>query len=128
MERMRIAVLDDFQNVALRMADWSPLDGRADITVFNDQLDDPAEVVARLAPFEIVCVMRERTPLTRAILERLPKLRLIVSTGPLNAPIDAEATSERGIEVLHTGYDPTPTVELTWALILASARHVVAEN
>ncbi len=65
---VRIAVLDDYQGVALQMADWSALDGRAVVTVFRDHLADPADVVARLQPFEVVCVMRERTPLPRAVL------------------------------------------------------------
>ena len=125
---MQIAVLDDYQDVALELADWSPLQARASITVFHDHLADADAIVARLQPFEIVCVMRERTPLTRALLERLPKLRLIVSTGPRNASIDVDAATERGVQVLHTGYFSAPTVELTWALILASARHLVAEN
>ena len=79
-ERFRIAVLDDYQNVALSLADWSALDERATVTVFNDHLADSDAVVERLQPFDIVCVMRERTPMTRAIIERLPKLRLIAST------------------------------------------------
>jgi phosphoglycerate dehydrogenase-like enzyme len=123
-----IAVLDDYQNVALSMADWSVLDGRATVTVFNDHLSDADAVVARLQPFDIVCVMRERTPMTRAIISRLPKLRLIASTAFRNASIDVEAAAERGIEVVHTGYSSTPTVEMTWALILASARNLVPEN
>jgi len=110
------------------MADWSPLAGRATITVFNDHLNDPDAVAARLAPFEVVCVMRERTPLTRAILERLPRLKLIASTGFVNASIDIQAAHERGIAVAHTGYESTPTIEMTWALILASARHVATES
>jgi phosphoglycerate dehydrogenase-like enzyme len=83
-ERFRIAVLDDYQNVALSLADWSVLDVRATVTVFNDHLADSDE---RLQPFDIVCVMRERTPMTRAIIERLPKLRLIASTATRNASI-----------------------------------------
>ena len=125
---VNIAVLDDYQNIALEMADWSSLDGRATITVFNDHLADPDPVVDRLLPFDVVCVMRERTPLPRAIIERLPRLKLIASTAFRNASIDIAAAAERGIEVMHTGYDSSPTVELTWALILASARHIVAEN
>ena len=123
-----IAVLDDYQNVALEMADWSSLDGRATITVFNDHLADPDQLVERLLPFDVVCVMRERTPLPRAIIERLPRLKLIASTGFRNASIDAVAASERGVAVMHTGYNSSPTIELTWALILASARQIVAEN
>ena len=125
---VKVAILDDYQNAALQMADWSPLAGRATITVFNDHLDDPDALAARLAPFEVVCVMRERTPLTRAILERLPRLKLIASTGFVNASIDIQAAHERGIAVAHTGYESTPTIEMTWALILASARHVAAES
>ena len=125
---VKVAILDDYQNAALQMADWSPLAGRATITVFNDHLDDPDALATRLAPFEVVCVMRERTPLTRAILERLPRLKLIASTGFVNASIDLQAARERGLAVAHTGYESTPTIEMTWALILASARHVAAES
>ena len=124
----KIAILDDYQNVARAMADWSILDGRAAITVFNDHLADADAVVARLQPFEIVCVMRERTPMTRDIIERLPNLRLIASTATVNASIDLVAAAERGVQVVHTGYSSAPTVELTWALILADARHLVTET
>ncbi len=124
----KVAVLDDYQNVALSLADWSALDGRATVTVFNDHLADPDAVVERLQPFDIVCVMRERTPMTRAIIERLPKLRLIASTAGRNASIDLKAAEERGVEIVHTGYSSAPTIELTWALILGSARNLVAEN
>jgi phosphoglycerate dehydrogenase-like enzyme len=127
-ERVRIAVLDDYQNVALSLAGWSMLEERATVTVFNDHLADSDAVVERLQPFDIVCVMRERTPMTRAIIERLPKLRLITSTGSRNASIDLKAAEERGVQVVHTGYTSSPTIELTWALILASARNLVAEN
>src|SRR6476661_9361499 len=127
-EQFRVAVLDDYQNVALSMADWSTLKGRVDVTVFNDHIADADAVVSRLLPFEIVCVMRERTPMTRAVIERLPKLRLIASTAFQNASIDTEAAGQRGIQVVHTGYTSAPTVELTWALILAGARHLVDEN
>jgi len=121
-ESVRIAVLDDYQNVALSMADWSGLDKRVTVTMFNDHLADPDAVVAHLQSFDVVCVMRERTPMSRAIVERLPKLRLIASTAPRNVSIDLEAAAERGVGVMHTGYGSTPTIELTWALILASAR------
>jgi phosphoglycerate dehydrogenase-like enzyme len=125
---IRIAILDDYQNVALEMADWSPLAGRAAITVFDDHLSDPEAIVERLLPFDVVCVMRERTPLPRSVIERLPQLKLIASTGPRNASIDVEAAAERGIAVAHTGYNARPTIEMTWALILASARQVALEN
>src|SRR6201998_172602 len=127
-EPIRIAVLDDYQDVALSLTDWSVLDERATVTVFNDHLADPAAVVERLQSFNIVCVMRERTPMTRPIIERLPKLRLITSTGSRNASIDLKAAEERGVQVVHTGYISAPTIELTWALLLASARNLVAEN
>ena len=125
---VRAAVLDDYQNVALSLANRAALEGRADVTVFNDHIADADAIVSRLQPFDIVCVMRERTPLTRAIIERLPKLRLIASTAFRNASIDTAAAEERGIQVVHTGYSAAPTIELTWALILASARHIVDEN
>jgi phosphoglycerate dehydrogenase-like enzyme len=99
-ERFRVAVLDDYQNVAFSLADWSVLDGRATVTVFNDHLVDSDAVVERLKPFDIVCVMRERTPMTRGIIERLLKLRLIASTATRNASIDLEAAEERGV---HSG-------------------------
>jgi phosphoglycerate dehydrogenase-like enzyme len=128
MKKFKIAVLDDYQNVALESADWSVLRDRADIAVFQNHLADPDAVIERLLPFDVVCVMRERTPLTRDIIERLPNLKLIASTGPGNASIDVAAASDHRIEVVHTGYTSDPTIELTWALILASARHIVTES
>ena len=124
---MKVAILDDYQDVALRLADWSAVRRRAEITVFNDHLADPAAVVERLHPFDVVCVMRERTPLSRDILQQLPRLKLIASTGPRNAAIDMRVAAERGIVVTATGYESTPTIELSWALILASARHLARE-
>ncbi len=125
---IRVAVLDDYQNVALSVADWSPLKNLADVTVFNDHVADVGSLVQRLQPFDVVCVMRERTPLSRVVIESLPNLKLIASTGPGNASIDQEAAVERGIEIRHTGYSSTPTIELTWALILAMARNIPLEN
>jgi phosphoglycerate dehydrogenase-like enzyme len=125
--RAKIAVLDDYQGVALKMADWSAVTDRAHVDVFSDHLADADAVVERLLPYDIVCVMRERTPLRAELIERLPNLKLIASTGPRNASIDLQAAAARGIAVVHTGYFGSPTVELTWALILASARHIVAE-
>ena len=125
---VKIAILDDYQNVALKMADWSALSGRAEITVFNDHVADPSALVERLLPFEVVCVMRERTPLPREVLQHLPRLKLIASTGSRNASIDMEAAKELGITVTATGYRSSPTIELTWALILASLRGIVHEN
>jgi phosphoglycerate dehydrogenase-like enzyme len=124
---MKIAILDDYQDVALSMADWSAIARKAEITVFTDHVADQDELLARLEPFDVVCVMRERTPLTRGIIERLPRLKLIASTGPGNASIDYTAAGERNIDVTATGYSSTSTVELTWALIMASSRNLVDE-
>lgn len=85
---VNLAILDDYQNVALKVADWSRLQGRAHITVFNDHISDPAELVERLQPFEVISVMRERTPLPRSIIEQLPNLKLIASNARRNASID----------------------------------------
>jgi len=128
MKKYKIAVLDDYQNVALDSADWSAIRERADIAVFQNHLADPDAVIQRLLPFDIVCVMRERTPLPRIVIERLPNLKLIASTGLVNAAIDVAAASEHGIAVVHTGYGSDPTIEFTWALILASARNIVTES
>jgi phosphoglycerate dehydrogenase-like enzyme len=128
MKKYRIAVLDDYQNVALKSADWSVLRDRADIAVFQSHLADPEALIERLRPFDILCVMRERTPLARNVIERLPNLKLIVSTGPINASIDVAAASDHRITVTHTDYRSDPTIEFTWALILASARNIVTES
>jgi phosphoglycerate dehydrogenase-like enzyme len=124
---MKVAILDDYQGVALHLADWSGVSKHAQIDVFTDHVSDPDAVIARLLPYDILAVMRERTPLRKDIIERLPNLKMIASTAPRNASIDMAAAAERGILVTHTGYTSAPTVELTWALILAGARHIVAE-
>jgi phosphoglycerate dehydrogenase-like enzyme len=128
MKKYEIAVLDDYQNAALECADWSVLRDRADIVVFQNHLADPEAVIERLLPFDVVCVMRERTPLPRNIIERLPNLKLIASTGSVNGSIDVGAAGDHGIAVAYTGYRSDPTIEFTWALILASARHIVTES
>ena len=125
---MKIAILDDYQGVALRMADWSALGKRAEIAVFTDHVSDPVAVVERLRPFEVLCVMRERTPLRREVLEQLPNLRMIASTGPGNASIDMTVAAERGIVVTDTQYRSTPTIEMTWALILGALRRIPQES
>src|ERR1700740_845617 len=124
---MNIAILDDYQNVAMRLADWSGVRRHAEITVFNDHVADPAAVVERLRPFGAICVMRERTPLTREILQQLPNLKLIASTGPRNASINSQTAADLGIAVTATGYDSTPTIEFSWSLILASMRGIDRE-
>lgn len=123
----RIAILDDYQRVALTMADWSGVQRQASVEVFTDTIADPDALVARLRPFDLLCVMRERTPLPRAIIERLPQLKVIVSTGPKNASIDHDAARDQGIVVRDTRGSLTAPIELTWALIQASARHVTSE-
>jgi phosphoglycerate dehydrogenase-like enzyme len=107
MKKYKIAVLDDYQNAALESADWSVLRDRAAITLFQDHLADPDSVVDRLLPFDVVCVMRERTPLPRKVIERLPNLKLIASPGSINASIDVAAAGDHGIAVVHTGIGPT---------------------
>jgi phosphoglycerate dehydrogenase-like enzyme len=125
---INVAVLDDYQGVALSMADWSALKDKAEITVFRDHLSDPGRVVERLRPFDVVCVMRERTPLPRLILEQLPNLKLICSTGSINASIDVAAAKEKGITVCGTRYTSHGAAEFTWALILAMVRNVTADS
>jgi phosphoglycerate dehydrogenase-like enzyme len=125
---IRIAVLDDYQNVALELADWSQLKTRAEITVFNDHVTETAQLIERLTPFDVLCVMRERTPLTRSLIERLPNLRLIASTGAGNSSIDMDAAADRGVKVVHTDYSSTPTIEFAWATILAMARNIPVET
>ena len=128
MKKYQIAVLDDYQNVALESADWSVLRDRADVAVFRNHLAEPEALIDRLLPFDVVCVMRERTPLLRNVIERLPNLKLIASTGAANASIDVVAAADHGVAVVYTGYTSDPTIELTWALILGSARNIVTES
>ena len=125
---VRVAVLDDYQNVALQMADWSALPAGAEIRVFNDHLDDLDQVAERLKGFEIVAAMRERTPFPRSLLERLPDLRLLVTTGMRNASIDVAGATDLGVVVCGTGGLPYPTAELTWGLILALVRDIPRED
>jgi len=124
---IEIAILDDYQKVALDMADWLSLSDRANVRVFSDTITDFEQLVARLKPFHVLCVMRERTPLHGDLLRRLPNLKMIASTGPVNASIDTETTKELGITVVHTGYDSTPTIEMSWAMIMALARNIIGE-
>lgn len=127
MKKARIAILDDYQGVALTSADWAPLLDQCELTVFHDHIGNLDALITRLQPFEVVCVMRERTPLPRSVLQNLPNLRLIASTGARNASIDTEAADALGIQIAHTGYSPTAAIELTWALLLAAARHIPRE-
>lgn len=125
--RVGIAVLDDYQGAALRYGPWDTLPDGCSVVPFADHVADPDALVARLAAFEVVCAMRERTAFPRAVLERLPNLRLLVTTGGANAAIDVAAATELGITVCGTGGVQHGTVELTWALVLAMVRHVPEE-
>jgi len=125
---VQIAVLDDYQGVALEIADWSEVAKRGQITVFHDTIADQDKLAERLKPFEIVCAMRERTPFRRALLEQLPNLKLLVTTGMRNASIDVAACADRGITVCGTEGLGYPTAELTWALILAVSRRIPLED
>ncbi|TNC27022.1 D-2-hydroxyacid dehydrogenase family protein [Amycolatopsis alkalitolerans] len=122
---MKIAILDDYQNVALDFADWKPLG--AEIEVFTSHIADPDDLVARLAGAEVVVAMRERTRFPADLLARLTDLKLLVSTGQRNAAIDLKAAEEHGILVCGTGYLSHPTAEHTWALILGAMRHLDVE-
>jgi phosphoglycerate dehydrogenase-like enzyme len=120
--------LDDYQSVALETADWSRLRPDAQVDVFQDHLADEADLAERLNDYEIVVGMRERTPFQRSLLERLPNLRLLITTGMGNASFDMNAAADLGITVCGTGGLPYPTAELTWALILALFRKVPDED
>jgi phosphoglycerate dehydrogenase-like enzyme len=125
----RVAVLDDYQGVALAMADWTALPPRCRVQVFRDHLTDLEALAERLGDFEIVTCMRERTPFGRDLLERLPNLRLLVTTGMRNAAIDLEAATDRGVLVCGTASGPEgPPAELTWGLILALVRRIPQED
>ena len=125
---LRIAVLDDYQHVAARYADWSRLPEPVEVVEFHDHVPDEDALAARLAPFDVIVAMRERTPFPRSLLARLPALRLLVTTGARNAAIDVSAAAELGIPVCGTESHPSGPVELTWALILAVARHLPQET
>ena len=124
----RVALLDDYQHVALGMADWKSLPPDTEVVAFEDHLADDDALVRRLAEFDVVMAMRERTPFTRALFERLPRLRLLITAGMRNASIDMAAAAERGITVCGTAGLPYPTAELTWGLILALFRRIPAED
>ncbi|QES88503.1 D-2-hydroxyacid dehydrogenase family protein [Rhizosphaericola mali] len=126
--KINVAVLDDYQNVSRLFADWSDIEDQINLTVFNKHIQDMEELIKILLPFEIISVMRERTPLTNDILNQLPNLKLIISTGARNASIDLEAASKLGIEIRNTGYVANGAPELTWALLMAVARKIPQEN
>jgi phosphoglycerate dehydrogenase-like enzyme len=124
----RCAILDDYQKVALKLADWSKISDDVEIQVFNNPLGDQQSVIRTLAGFSIVCLMRERTPFPRAAFEALPNLRLVLTTGMRNAAIDLAAAQERHVAVCGTESTGHPTAELTFGLMLELARKIGYEN
>lgn len=125
---MRVALLDDYQHVALGSVDWGSLPAGTEVEAFADHIADEADLAERLHGFEAVVAMRERTPFTRTLLGRLPNLKLLITTGARNASFDMAAAHERGIVVCGTRGLGSPTAELTWGLILAVARQIPAEH
>jgi len=124
----RVALLDDYQGVALSMADWKSLPTGTDVVAFKDNLAAEDALAARLADFDIIMALRERTPFPRTLLERLPKLKLLITAGMRNASIDMKAAAERGVLVCGTSGLPYPTAELAWGLILSLVRRIPAED
>jgi len=126
--RLRCAILDDYQNVALKLADWTALKDKIDITVFNAPFASVADAAAKLKDFEIICAMRERTPFGKDVIATLPKLKLLVTSGMRNAAIDIPAATERGIVVAGTGGVGNPTAALAIGLMLELTRKIGFEN
>jgi phosphoglycerate dehydrogenase-like enzyme len=128
MPRYRFAILDDYQNVVLNVTDWSKVAGDLDIKVFNEHLGGPDNVVKALQGFNIVCAMRERTPFPRAVIEKLPDLKLLITTGLRNASIDVAAAKERGVVVCGTPSVGNPTSGIAIGLMLELTRRIGYEN
>ena len=126
--KYRCAVLDDYQGVALTMADWTPVSAEVEVEVFRKKISGHADLCRTLEDFHILCLMRERTPIRENLISALPKLRLIMTTGSQNLSIDVAAANKRNITVCGTTALAHPTVELTFGLILELARHVGRES
>ncbi|MDX2388786.1 MULTISPECIES: D-2-hydroxyacid dehydrogenase family protein [unclassified Streptomyces] len=127
-EPLRCAVLDDHQGAATTLADWSGVTARGvEVVTYADHLDDEDELAARLAGFDFVVTLRERVPFPASLLERLPRLKLLVASGMRNSVIDYEAAARTGLTVCGTASSSTPPVELTWALLLGLARGIAVE-
>jgi phosphoglycerate dehydrogenase-like enzyme len=124
----RCAILDDFQDVALKVADWSALAGKVEIERLTASLMERERLAERLAPYRVIIAMRERTAFDAELLARLPHLKLLVTTGMVNAAIDMEAAARRGILVCGTRGSVGPAAELAWGLLLALARNIPTEN
>ncbi|KAJ7487491.1 D-isomer specific 2-hydroxyacid dehydrogenase [Mycena galericulata] len=125
---LRVAILDDYQSAALKFADWSPIKDRVSVDVFSDTIADEDLLVKRLADYEIICAMRERTKFSSELMDRLPKLRLIATTGMRNRAIDTEHAKKAGITVSGTLSPSASTLEHIWAMILSTMRHIVTED
>jgi phosphoglycerate dehydrogenase-like enzyme len=123
-ELSRLAILDDYQGVARALGPWERLPDGLRIEVFRDTVSDPDALAERLRPFDALVIMRERTPFPRALIERLPNLRLLVTTGMRNRSVDVAACAEAGVTVCGTPGFGNPTVDLTWGLILSFARRI----
>jgi phosphoglycerate dehydrogenase-like enzyme len=124
----RIAILDDYQRVALSMADWSVLGPGVSVQPFHERIGGEDALAERLRSFDVIVAMRERTPFPASLIKRLPALKLLVTTGRRNASIDVNAASARSVVVSGTSTLSTPPVELTWGLILSLARHIPRES
>jgi phosphoglycerate dehydrogenase-like enzyme len=124
----RCAILDDYQNIALSSADWSPVKGDVDIKAFTANLGGPDKVIAALQDFDIVVAMRERTGFPKQVIDALPNLKLLITTGMRNASIDTEAAKARGLTVCGTGAFGSPTSGIAIGLMLELTRHIGYEN
>jgi D-3-phosphoglycerate dehydrogenase len=128
MTRLRCAITDDYLNLATKVADWSPLKDRVDVTVFNEPFASTESAAGALNDFEIICAMRERTPFPRALFAALPKLKLLITSGMRNAAIDMEAAKEHDVVLCGTQWGRDPTAPLTMGLILELTRNIGREN
>jgi phosphoglycerate dehydrogenase-like enzyme len=128
MTRLRCAVLDDYLNISLKLADWSKIEDRVDVTVFNQPFASPEAAVSALKDFEIILAMRERTPFPRAMFDQLPKLNLLITSGMRNAAIDMAAAKDKGVVVCGTNWPRDPTAALTMGMILELTRNIGREN
>jgi D-3-phosphoglycerate dehydrogenase len=128
MTRLRCAILDDYLNLTLEIANWSKIEDRVDITVFNQPFASPEAAASALKDFEIICAMRERTPFPRVLFEALPKLKLLITSGMRNAAIDMEAAKDRQVVLCGTQWARDPTAPLTMGLILELTRNIGREN
>jgi phosphoglycerate dehydrogenase-like enzyme len=124
---MRIAVLDDYQGVALTMADWSRIQAKHEIVVFREHIDDDEKLIAALKGFDVICMMRERTPIQKKHIDRLPDLKFIATTGHNNASLDVEAAKARGIKMSGTHSSGHATAELTIGLMLSLSRRLIEQ-